>query len=138
MTRRVKRVDPYWLASPLLTGLAGAAAAVALFGVRSGHSLVAMTGAAALGLTIFLATKPALSAVFAVFGLIGGVVTFIAAPSAGLTPPMRLLATAGFSVFYMVLMDGVVVGVSAIYNAFTRAGFTGFGLELKGRAREAM
>jgi hypothetical protein len=113
-----------------MTGLAAAAAAIALFGLRSGRPLLAITGAVALGAAIFLATKPALSGVFAVFGLIGGVVTFIAGPSAGLTPAMRLLATAGFSVFYMVLMDGVLIGVSAIYNAFTRAGFSGLGLEV--------
>jgi hypothetical protein len=130
VTRRVKRVDPYWLASPAVLAFAAAAAAVALFGARTGRPFVAIAGAAALGAAVFAATKPALSGVFAVFGLIGGLVTFIAGPSAGLTPPMRLLATAGFSVFYMVLMDGVVISVSAIYNLFTRAGFTGFALEV--------
>ena len=81
---------------------------------------------------VFLATKPALSGVFAVFGLIGGVVTFLAGPALGLSPLLRVLATLGFSLFYMVLMDGVVLAVSAIYNLFTaRLGFTGLRLQLE-------
>ncbi|MDD5301662.1 MAG: hypothetical protein PHS14_01025 [Elusimicrobia bacterium] len=131
MRYRIKRVDPFWLKTPVVPGLALAAAAVALFAARSGRLPVAAAAAAVCGVAVFLATKPALSGVFAVFGLLGGVVTFLAAPSAGLSPLMRALATAGFSLFYMVLMDGVVLAVSAIYNLFARAGLGGLRLDLE-------
>jgi hypothetical protein len=128
---RIKRVDPFWLKTPIVPALAVAAGAVALFGAQSGRAPVAAAAAIACGIAVFLATKPALSGVFAVFGLLGGIVTFLAGPSAGLSPAMRALATAGFSLFYMVLMDVVVLAVSAIYNMFTRAGFGGLSLELE-------
>lgn len=133
MGYRIKRIDPFWLTMPAVPGIAVAAGAAALFAAQSGRTPVALIAAAACGAAIFLATKPALSGVFAVFGLLGGVVTFLAAPSEGLSPQIRVLSTAGFSLFYMVLMDGVVLAVSAIYNLFVRAGFGSFSLELEKR-----
>lgn len=131
MGYRIKRVDPFWITMPLVPGIAIAAGAAALFAAQSGRTPVALIAAAACGVAIFLATKPALSGVFAVFGLMGGVVTFLVGPGAGLSPLMRALATAGFSLFYMVLMDGVVLAVCVIYNLFARAGFGGLSLELE-------
>jgi hypothetical protein len=128
---RIKRVDPFWFKSPAVPAIAVAAAAAALLAGQSGRTPVAAAAAAVCGVAVILATKPALSGVFAVFGLLGGVVTFLAGPSGGLSPLMRALATAGFSVFYMVLMDGVVLAVSAIYNLFSRAGLRGLSLRLE-------
>jgi hypothetical protein len=128
---RIKRIDPFWFTMPIVPGLAVAAGAAALFAAQSGRTPVAMVAAAACGIAVFLATKPALSAVFAVFGLLGGVVTFLVGPGSGLSPLMRVLATAGFSLFYMVLMDGVVLAVSAVYNLFSRAGLRGLSLRLE-------
>lgn len=133
MRYRIKRVDPFWFKTPIVPVVAVAAGAVALFAAQTGRTPVAAAAAAACGIAVFLATKPALSGVFAVFGLMGGVVTFLAAPSEGLSALMRALATAGFSLFYMVLMDGVVLAVSSIYNLFARAGFGGLRLELEKR-----
>lgn len=131
MSYRIKRIDPFWFTMPIVPGLAVAAGAAALFAAQSGRTPVAMVAAAACGIAVFLATKPALSAVFAVFGLLGGVVTFLVGPGSGLSPLMRVLATAGFSLFYMVLMDGVVLAVSAVYNLFSRAGLRGLSLRLE-------
>lgn len=131
MNYRIKRVDPFWFRMPLVPGIAIAAGAAALFAAQSGRTPVAAIAAVACGVAIFLATKPALSGVFAVFGLIGGAVTFLVGPGLGLSPLMRVLATLGFSLFYMVLMDGVVLAVSAIYNFFTRVGFGGLSLRLE-------
>ena len=131
MTRRLKRVDPYWMKSAFVPALAVGSGAAALLGAQSGHAAVAVAGASACAVAGALLTKPALSAVFAVFGLLGGVVTLIAAPSPGLSPLMRVTAAAGFSVFYMVLMDIVVLVISAVYNGFTRAGLRGFALEFE-------
>lgn len=138
MSRRIERVDVFWIKSPAVSGLAVAAGAVALFAAQTGRTPVALVSAAACAIAIFLATKPALSCVFAVFGLLGGIVAFIAGPSAGLSPLLRALAIAGFSVFYMVLMDGVVLVVAALYNLFTRAGFSGFSLALEKEEESAM
>ena len=131
MAYRIRRIDPFWLKTPAVPAIAVAAAAAALLAARSGQLSAALLAAAACGIAIFLATKPALSGVFAVFGLVGGVVTFLVSPGGGLSPQSRALATAGFSLFYMVLMDGVVLSVSAIYNLFTRAGFGGFALDVE-------
>ncbi|MDO8756889.1 MAG: hypothetical protein Q7J64_02660 [Elusimicrobiota bacterium] len=134
MSYRLKRIDPFWLKSPALPAIAAVCAAVALFAAQTGRGPVALVAATASAAAIVVATKPALSAVFATFGLLGGLVTFLAGPSGGLSPLLRVLATAGFSVFYMVLMDAVVLAVSLIYNGFTRAGLPGLRLDLDARA----
>jgi hypothetical protein len=127
---RIKRIDPFWIKAPIVPGLAIAAATAALAAAQSGRTPVAAAAACACGVAVFLATKPALSGVFAVFGLLGGVVTFLASPSPGLSPLMRVAATAAFGLFYMTLMDGVVLAVSAIYNLFSRSGLRGLSLDL--------
>lgn len=131
MAYRIKRIDPFWLKSPAVPGIAVAAAAAALIAAQAGRAPLAAAAACACGVAVFLATKPALSGVFAVFGLLGGLVTFLGGPSGGLSPLMRALATAGFSLFYMVLMDGVVLAVAAIYNMFARSGLRGLSLSLE-------
>lgn len=131
MAYRIKSIDPFWHKNPAVTAGALVAAAVAVAAAQTGRGAVAAVAAGACGIAVFLATKPALSGVFAVFGLLAGVVTFLAGPSAGLTPAMRALAAVGFSLFYMVLMDGVVLVVSAIYNLMSRAGLRGLSLRLE-------
>lgn len=133
MAYRVKRIDPFWFRSPIVFGAAVAGGACALLAAQAGSTPIALLCASACAVAVFLATKPALSGVFAFFGLLGGVVTFLASPGGGLAPQTRLLATAGFSLFYMVLMDGVALTVCALYNLFSRAGFRGFSLDLESR-----
>ena len=133
MSYRIKRVDPFWLLTPVLPAIGAGAAATALFAAKAGQTPFMIAAAAVCAVAVFFATKPALSGVFAVFGLLGGAVTFLAGPGAGLSPALRVLSTAGFSIFYMVLMDGVVLAVSLIYNLFTRAGLGGFRLDLESR-----
>lgn len=131
MGYRIARVDPYWFKAPALRAAAAGCAVAALAAVNLGSTPAAAVAAGACGVAVFLATKPVLSAVFAVFGLGAGVVTFLAGPGGGLSPLMRVLSTAGFALFYMVLMDGVVLAVSVIYNLFTRAGMRGLSLSLE-------
>ncbi len=131
MSYRIVRVDPFWFKIPALPWVAVVAGAAAFLAAQSGRTAVAAVAAAACGISVILATKPALSGMFAVFGLLAGVVTFFVGSSQGLSLLMRVLATAGFSLFYMVLMDGVVLAVSAIYNMFTRAGLGGLSLRLE-------
>jgi len=131
---RIRRIDPFWLKSPALPAIAAAAGAGAFLALQAGKFPVAIVCAAACAAAVFVATKPALSAVFATFGLLGGLVTFIAGPSSGLSPLLRVAATAGFGVFYMIIMDAVVLAVSLIYNGFTRVGLPGLRLDLDARA----
>ncbi len=131
MSYRIKRFDPFWFKHPAVPGFAAAAAAAALLAAQAGRTPAAAVAAGICGVAVFLATKPVLSGVFAVFGLLGGLVTFIAGPNDGLSPGLRVLATLGFSLFYMALMDGVVLAVSAIYNLMSRAGLRGLSLSLE-------
>lgn len=130
MSYRIRRIDPFWLKSPALPAIAATAAVFTLLAAQSGKGVIALVCAAAAAAAIVVATKPALSGVFATFGLLGGLVTFVAGPSSGLSPLLRILATAGFSLFYMVLMDAVVLAVCLVYNGFTWAGLPGLRLKL--------
>lgn len=131
MSYRIRRIDPFWFKHPAVPAVAVAAGAAALLAAQAGRTPAAAVAAGACGIAVFLATKPALSGVFAVFGLLGGLVTFIAGPTDGLSPGLRALATMGFSLFYMALMDGVVLAVSSIYNLMSRAGLRGLSLRLE-------
>lgn len=135
MSYRVKRIDPYWIKNPVLPVVAvvGVAAALALI---SREMVIPAIGAAVVGgVAILLATKPAVSAVLGTLGLIGGLTTFVLVPNsqnATMTLPLKLLSTVLFTVFYAVLMDGVVLMIAVLYNLFAGAiGLGGFSLELE-------
>lgn len=131
MSYRIKRIDPYWVSKPLVYGGAVAAAVLGVYGAGAGSTAATAAGGLGFCAAIFLATRPALSAVFATFGLAGGVVAFLASPSPGMSVLTRLVWTAGFGVLYMTVMNVILLGVSALYNAFTRAGFAGLSLKLE-------
>ena len=130
MSYRIKRIDPFWRAEPFVAAVAAAGVIIGALGANSGSTAATAIGALAACAAVFAATKPALSAVFATFGLIGGAVAFIAG-SGGLDPLTRLGWTAAFGAFYMIVMDVVVLGVAALYNIFTRLGFSGMSLRLE-------
>lgn len=132
MSYRVKRVDPFWFKNPAVGGAAVIFGAMALYGARTGSTAALALGGFVAAVLVILATKPALSAVFAAFGLLGGVLAFLAGSSAGMSPLLRLVATAGFGLFYAALMDVVVLSVSVVYNLYTRLGFKGLALDLEG------
>lgn len=135
MSYRVKRIDPFWIKNPVLPVVAIVGVLIALVGVQQVKTAVAIGGAVVGGLAIFLATRPAVSAVLGTLGLLGGVVTFLAVPSPstlGMTMGLRLVSTLLFAVFYTVLMDGVVLLVSVLYNLFAGVvGLGGFSVELE-------
>lgn len=143
MSYRVKRIDPYWIKNPVLPAVAvlGIGAALVLIGRDMTYPAV---GAALIGgAAVILSTKPAVSAVLGTLGLLGGVTTFLLVPNAqnaAMSFPLKLLSTALFTLFYTVLMDGVVLLVSVLYNLFAGAvGLGGFSLDLEdeGDAGEA-
>lgn len=131
MSWRIKRVDPYWLKNPLVYGGAVAAVILGVYGAGAGSTAATLAGGVGFCVAIFLAARPAMSGVFATVGLIGGAVAFLFSPNPGMTLLTRLLWTAGFGVIYMTVMNVVLLGVSAVYNGFTRAGFRGLSLGLE-------
>ena len=135
MSYRVKRIDPYWIKNPILpvVAVAGVAAAMVLIG----KEMVAPAIAAAVvgGGAVILSTQPAVSAVLGTLGLVGGLMTFVIVPnnqSANMAMSMRLLSTLLFTMFYTVLMDGVVLLISVLYNLFAGAiGLGGLSFDLE-------
>lgn len=141
MSYRVKRIDPFWIKNPILPVVAIVGVLIALVGVQQVKTAVAIGGAVIGGLAIFLSTRPAVSAVLGTLGLLGGIVTFLAVPSPstlGMTMGLRLVSTLLFTVFYTVLMDGVVLLVAVLYNLFAGVvGLGGFSVELEDEGGDA-
>ncbi len=141
MSYRVKRIDPYGNKNPILSivAIVGVVAALALIS-REG-SLVPAGVAGAIGAVAMIAcAAPAVSAVLATLGLIGGITTFFLVPSAqnaSMTVPYRLFSTLLFTVFYTVLMDGVVLLVAVLYNLFAGGvGLNGLSVDLEDEGSE--
>lgn len=135
MSYRVKRIDPYWIKNPILPIAAVVGALVALVALQRQMTPVAIIGAVVGGLAVILATKPAVSAVLATLGLLGGLTTFLIVPNsqnAEMAIGLRLLSTTLFTLFYTVLMDGVVLLVAVLYNLFAGGiGLGGLSLDLE-------
>jgi|GEM_PF-1894977 len=132
MNYRVTRLDPYWMKNPILPIVAvlGVGAALALASSDRPGAIYAALGAAAVGGAAILAsTQPAVTAVMGVLGLLGGLMTFILFPRSAdivaMSAAMRALSTLLFTVFYAVLMDGVILFIAVLYNLF--AGVVGLG-----------
>ena len=128
MSYRIKRIDPYWIENPIVSGVASIGLVAALILVSRDIIAPAIIAAAIGGIAVIASTKPAVSAVLATLGLIGGLTTFLLVPSAQnalMSIPMKLLSTLLFTIFYTVLMDGVVLLICVFYNLF--AGLFGLG-----------
>ena len=141
MSYRVKRIDPYGSKNPILSVVAvvGVAAALALM-TREGSIIPAAVAGAVGGIAMMLCVAPAISAMLATLGFAGGLVQFFIVPNAQnatMTVPYKLLSTLLFTLFYAVLMDGVVLLVSVLYNLFAGgAGLGGLSFELEDDASE--
>jgi hypothetical protein len=121
MSYRIRRIDPFWLPHPAVLVAAGVGLVVGLLGYQKQNLVLALIGAVAMGGGILVATKPAVSAVLGSLGLFGGLVTFVIQPNSnlvGLSVLWRLVSTLFFALLYMVLMDALVLVVSALYNFF--------------------
>jgi hypothetical protein len=143
MSYRVKRIDPYWMKNPILPIVAILGVGTALAFITRELTIPAIVAALVGGAAVIAATQPAVSAVLGTLGLIGGLTTFILVPNAqnaAMSIPLRLLSTVLFTLFYTVLMDGVVLIIAVLYNLFAGAvGLGGFSLDLEddGGAGEA-
>ena len=143
MSYRVKRIDPYWIKNPILPVIAIAGVLAALALISKDMVVPAIAAAVVGGIAVILSTQPAVSAVLGTLGLVGGLMTFVLVPNssnAAMALSMRLLSTLLFTLFYTVLMDGVVLLVAVLYNLFAGAiglGGLSFDLEDDGGAGEA-
>jgi hypothetical protein len=143
MSYRVKRIDPYWNKNPILPIVAALGLGAGLVLINREMVPAAIAAAAVGGIAILLMTQLAVSAVLGTLGLAGGLMTFIIMPNsqnAAMSLPMKLLSTLLFTLFYTVLMDGVILLVSVLYNLFAGAvGLGGLSLDLEddGGAGEA-
>ncbi len=143
MSYRVKRIDPYWMKNPILHAVAAVGVLAALALISKDMIVPAIASAVVGGVAVILSTQPAVSAVLGSLGLIGGLMTFIFVPNsqnATMALPMRLLSTLLFTLFYTVLMDGVVLIVAVLYNLFSGGlGLGGLSVDLEddGGAGEA-
>ena len=141
MSYRVRRIDPFWITNPILpvVAIVGAGAALAL--INRNAVMPAIAAAVVGGIAIILATQPAVSAVLGTLGLLGGLMTFVLVPNvqnASMALSMRLLSTLLFTLFYTVLMDGVVLLVAVLYNLFAGGlGLGGLSFDLEEDAGEA-
>ena len=90
-------------------------------------------GAVAAGISVILATKPAVSAVLVLLGAVAGLASnFLSLNpnSLAMSVPLRIVSTVVFSATYMVLMDAAVLVVAALYNFFASVGGLG-GIQLE-------
>lgn len=141
MSYQLKRINPFWHTHPLIPvavaigGILGAAA------YATGKTNLALVGAVVAGLGVLAGARPVVSAVLLTLGLFGGAVTFLLVPNpntVGMSMGMRAVSTVLFAAFYMVLMDGLVLVISVLYNLFAGAlGMGGIRLEFEEAAEEA-
>ncbi|MFH1726334.1 MAG: hypothetical protein ABII00_17120 [Elusimicrobiota bacterium] len=121
MSYRIRRVDPFWIAHPVVIGAAVIGVILALFGYWKDFVPLSIIGGIALAGGVLAATRPAISAVLGALGFLGGLITFIILPNpqlADLAWGWKLVSTLFFGLLYMVLMDALVLVVSALYNFF--------------------
>lgn len=140
MSYQVKRIDPFWHNHPMIPTAIVIGGILAMIGFQRQATVLALVGAAIAGIAVVFAARPVVSAVLSTLGVFGGLVTFVFVPnqqSAGMSLGMRLLSTLLFALFYMILMDALVLVVSVLYNLFGGAvGLGGVRLELEEDAEE--
>lgn len=121
MSYRVRRIDPFWMANPIVIAAAVLGLLLALVGYTKGQGALSIVGGVLLGGGVLIASKPAVTGVLATLGFFGGIVNFIVLPNAqlsGATLPWKLVSTLFFALLYTVLMEALVLVVAALYNLF--------------------
>lgn len=140
MSYQLKRVNPFWHSHPMIPAAIAIGGLCGLIGFLKDIPAIAIAGGIVAALAILAGTKPVISAVLGTLGVLGGLVTFVLVPnlqSSGMAFPMKLLSALLFSVFYMILMDALLLVVAVLYNLFGGTlGLGGIGLELETEAEE--
>ena len=135
MTQQLKRIDPYWHTHPMIPTGVAVGAILALIGWLKAATVLAAVGGGVAALAILFAARPVISAVLGTLGVAGGLLSFVVVPNlsaAGMTMPLKLVATLMFAIFYMVLMDALVLVLAVLYNLFSETlGLSAVRLELE-------
>jgi hypothetical protein len=135
MTQQVKRVDPYWHTHPMIPTGVAVGGILALMGYLREATVMAVAGGAVAALAILFAARPVMSAVLGTLGMAGGLLSFVVVPNlsaAGMSIPLKLVAALMFAVFYMVLMDALILVLAVLYNLFSDTlGMSAVRLELE-------
>ncbi len=121
MSYRIRRIDPFWIAHPVVIAAAVIGMLLALAGYAKNNVALSIIGGVAMSGGVLAATRPAVSGVLGTLGFFGGLVTFVILPNPQLADsPLfwKLVSTLFFALLYMVLMDALVLLVSALYNFF--------------------
>ena len=135
MSYQLKRINPFWYTHPMIPTGVAIGGILGLVGYVTQRAALGGAGALVAGVAILAAASPALSTLFLTLGLLGGAVRFGLQPdlnAASLSPLLRWGAALAFGLFYMVLMDAVILVVAVLYNLFTGVvGLSGLRLELE-------
>lgn len=129
MSYQLKRINPFWHTHPMIPTGVAVGLICALIGYQTGKPIIMGFGALVGGLAILFAARPALSALLVTMGLLGGLATFVLFPrdinAESMSMGQKLLSTGLFALFYMMLMDALVLVVCVLYNLY--AGVVGLG-----------
>ena len=133
MSYNLKRINPYWLTHPMIPTAVAIGGLCGLIGYARQSLLLSVVGGVVAGAAILLAARPVLSAVMGSLGLLGGCVQFLVLPTAtDLSLAYRLVSVILFGLFYMVLMDALILVVAVLYNAYAGVvGLQGLTLEFE-------
>ena len=128
MSYQIRRINPYWFANPIIPMTAIGGAIVAYVGILMGQSnggmiprLMMVVGSCVCGVSVLIATNPALSATLAVLGLLGFSFNFFIVPDpqmVGQSFLQKLFATIMADGIYTVLMDALIIAAAFFYNFF--------------------
>jgi hypothetical protein len=139
MNYQVKRLNPYWIIHPMIPTAVAIGVICGAVGFLKEQSVIMIIGGIIAGAGLVAAIRPVFSALLGTLGLLGGFLTFVIVPNSGAADmgmALRLLSAVLFGLFYMVLMDALVLVVCVLYNFFSGAvGLSGLTLEL-GEAAE--
>jgi hypothetical protein len=135
MSYQVKRINPFWNTHPMIPVGVAVGGILGLIGFQTGKPVIAGAGGLVAAAAVLLGTRPVISALLGTLGMLGGLAQFVFVPSlntVGMSVAMRWGAAILFGLFYMVLMDALVLVVAVLYNLFAGAiGLGGIQLDLE-------
>ncbi|MBI3551540.1 MAG: hypothetical protein HY077_03410 [Elusimicrobia bacterium] len=136
MSYQLKRINPFWHTHPMIPTGVAVGLICALIGFQTQKPIVMGFGGLVGGLAILFAARPAVSALLVTMGVLGGLATFVFFPrdinAESMNMGQKLLSTGLFALFYMILMDALVLVVCVLYNLYAgTVGFGGIKLELE-------
>ena len=121
MSYQLKRIDPFWFTHPMIPTAVVIGGVCGLIGYLTHIYAIAGTGGVIVAAAIIVAVRPAISALLGTLGFLGGFVNFMAVPNisqAGMGLLMKLFSTLLFTVFYIILMDALVLVIAVLYNFY--------------------